>query len=76
MAKMKNGLYRGAYAIGIYEVIDETLVALVNNAEELSTYLNINRRATDVLLCNIFNNKQRHVRLNNRHYELAFIKMV
>ena len=76
MARNKNALYRNAYAIGLYALMDETLITLVDNAEQLSRYLNITRRATDVLLCNVFNKKQKCVRVGRQQFEINFIKIV
>jgi len=76
MAKEKNYLYRGEYIIGVYEIIDETLIVLLDNAEQLSNYLEIPRRSVDVMLCNIFNKKQSHIKYKQKLYEIAFIRVV
>ena len=72
-----NKLYKGKYAIGIYQKVEidgvDTLVMLFDTVEELAEYLKRSVSSTYAIVSQHYHQKRKDIRINNRSYELKCV---
>ena len=72
-----NKLYKGKYAIGIYQKVsidgEDTLIRLFDNVEDLAHYLNRSVSSTYAIVSQHYHSKRKDIRINNRSYELKCV---
>ena len=77
---LKNKLYKGKYAIGIYRKVkidgEDTLVRLFDSVEELANYLQRSVSSTYAIVSQHHKAKRKDIRINNRSFELRCVCVI